>query len=157
MANYKAPPLLSKCEWYKDWLLEIDIWQGFTKEDETIQGPEIFLSLEGKARQAVRNIAPAPSKSKNGVKEIIKVLDKLYKRKVQLGFGTYDTFEWFLWPADMSISDYINGFEFLLNKTMKFGTTMLANLSEEQEQIVIVIIDKYMFETLRNLWRKKDA
>ena len=57
----------------------------------------------------------------------------------------------------MSISDYINGFEFLLNKTMRFGTTMLANLSEEQEQIVIVIIDKYMFETLRNLWRKKDA
>ena len=57
----------------------------------------------------------------------------------------------------MSISNYINGFEFLLNKTMKFGITMLANMSEEQEQIVIVIIDKYMFETLRNLWRKKDA
>ena len=47
MANYKAPPLLSKCESCKDWLLEIDIWQDFTKEDESTQGPAIFLSLEG--------------------------------------------------------------------------------------------------------------
>ena len=93
MANYKAPPLLSKYELYEDWRLEIDIWQGFTKEDETKQGPTIFLSLEGKACQAVRNIAPALIKSKDGVKEIIKVLDKLYKcDKVQLGFETYDTF-----------------------------------------------------------------
>ena len=35
MAHYEAPLLLSKCESYEDWLLEIDVWQGFTKEDET--------------------------------------------------------------------------------------------------------------------------
>ena len=64
-------------------MLEIDVWQGFTKEVEAKQGPAIFLSLEGKAREAV----PALIKSKDEVKEIIKVLDKLHKRyKVQLGF-----------------------------------------------------------------------
>ena len=68
MTNHKAPLLLSKCESYKDWLLEIDIWQGFTKEDETKQGPAIFLSLTGKTQQAGRNIAPALIKSKDGVK-----------------------------------------------------------------------------------------
>ena len=95
---------MSKCESYEDWLLEIDIWQGFTKEDKTKQGPTIFLSLEWKARKAVRNIAPALIKSKDGVIGITKVLDKQYSRdKVQLGFATYDTFERFCRPAYMSI------------------------------------------------------
>ena len=95
---------MSKCESYEDWLLEIDIWQGFKKEDKTKQGPTIFLSLEWKARKAVRNIAPALIKSKDGVKGITKVLDKQYSRdKVQLGFATYDTFERFCRPAYMSI------------------------------------------------------
>ena len=70
MANYKALPFLSKCESYEDWL-ENDVWQDFTKEDETKQGPAKLLSLEGKVRQAVRNIAPVLIKSKDGVKENI--------------------------------------------------------------------------------------
>ena len=129
MANYKAPPSWSKCESYEDWLLEIDIWQCFTKEDELKQGLAIFLSLEGKVHQAVENIDPALIKSKDGVKEIIKVLDTLYKRdEVELGFETYDTSEQFRCPADMSTSDYINKFESLLNKTTMFGATMLDNI-----------------------------
>ena len=139
---------MSKCESYENWLLEIDIWQGFTKEDEIKQVPAIFLTFERKAHQAVRNIPPALIKNKDGVKEILKVLNKLYERdKDQLGFETYDTFDWFCCPADMSISDYINEFESLLNKTTTFAKTMpediLAyrllkseNLSEEQEQLV---------------------
>ena len=93
MANYKAPPLLSNCKSYEDWLLEIDIWRGFTKKDEIKQGPAIFLSLVGKPRQAIRNIAPVQIKRKDGVMEIMEVLAKLYQRdEVQLGFETYDTF-----------------------------------------------------------------
>ena len=113
MANYKAPPLLSNCKSYEDWLLEIDTWQGFTKKDEIKQGPAIFLSLVGKARQAVRNIAPVQIKRKDGVMEIIEVPAKLYQRdEIQLGFETYDTIARFRPPADMSISKYINEFEY---------------------------------------------
>ena len=139
---------------------------GFHKEDETKQGPAIFLSLKGKACQEVRNIPPVLIKSKDGIKEIIKVIDKLYKRdKVQLGFETYDTFERFHRPADMSVNDYINEFESLLNKTTKFGTTIAedilvsrllksAHLSEEQEQLVKVTIDKYKFEIMQEQLRQ---
>ena len=60
----------------------------------------------------------------------------------------------------MSICDYINEFESLLNKTTKFGTTtsggILAyrllkstNLSEEQEQLVKATINMYTFETMQ--------
>ena len=156
---------------FKIWIVrglvvEIDIWPGFTKEDETKQDPAIFLSLKGKACQEVRNILPVLIKSKDGIKETIKVLDKLYKRdKVQLGFETYDTFERFHRPADMSVSDYINEFESLLNKTTKFGTTIAedilayrllksAHLSEEQEQLVKVTIDKYKFEIMQEQLRQ---
>ena len=157
MANYKAPPLLSKCELNEDWLLEINIWQGFTKEDETKQGRAIFLSLEVKTHQP----SPVLIKSKDGVKEIMKVLDKLYIcDKVQLGFEIYNTFERLHCPADMTICGDINEFEPLLNKTTKFVTIMpedilayrllkSADLSEEQEQLVKATIDKYMFKTMQ--------
>ena len=45
-------------------MLEIDIWQGFTKEQKTKQGSAILLSLEQKARQAAQNTAPALIKAK---------------------------------------------------------------------------------------------
>ena len=108
MANYKAPPLLLKCELNEDWLLKINIWQVFTKEDETKQGRAIFLSLEVKTHEPVRNISPVLIKSKDGVKEIMKVLDKLCKcDKVQLGFEIYNTFERLHCPADMTICGHI--------------------------------------------------
>ena len=51
--NIKAPPSLSKCISYEAWLKEIEIWQAFTDLAKAKQGPAIFLTLEGRAREAV--------------------------------------------------------------------------------------------------------
>ena len=51
-SNYKAPPSLVKSISYEHWLKEIKIWQSFTEIAAEKQGPAVFLTLEGKAREA---------------------------------------------------------------------------------------------------------
>ena len=75
--NHKAPPLLTSSTYYEDWLKEIEIWQAFTDLTDEKQGPAIFLTLEGKAREIILNFDIKEIKAKNGVKNIVKALNKL--------------------------------------------------------------------------------
>ena len=74
--NHKAPPSLTST-YYEDWLKEIEIWQAFTDLTDEKQGPAIFLTLEGKARETILNFDIKEIKAKNGVKNIVKALNKL--------------------------------------------------------------------------------
>ena len=112
------------------------------------QGPAIFLTLEGKARETILNLDIKEIKAKNGVENIVKALNRLYlKDKLQMAYETYDAFEKFRRPEKMSIKEYINEFECLLNKTKKYGSSMFsdilayillksANLEDTQEQLI---------------------
>ena len=70
-ANIKAPPSLSKSSSYISWLKEIEIWQTFTDLEATKQGPAIFLSLEGRARDAVLELEVKQISAADGVDKII--------------------------------------------------------------------------------------
>ena len=72
----------------------------------------MFSSLEGKARKAALELEVEQINNKDGIKNIVSQLDKLYlKDKTQSAYEAYDNFERFKPPRDMSISDYINEFE----------------------------------------------
>ena len=89
--NIKAPPSLSKSSSYNAWLKEIEIWQAFTDLDPNKQGPAIFLSLEGRAREAVLELQVKQISDKDGVSKIINKLDELYlKDKTQSAYEAYD-------------------------------------------------------------------
>ena len=53
------------------------VWQAFTDLTDEKQGPAIFLTLEGKARETILNFDIKEIKAKNGVKNIVKALNKL--------------------------------------------------------------------------------
>ena len=83
--NYKAPPSLTNSTCYEDCLKEIEIWQTFADLTDEKQGPAIFLTLEGKARETVFNLDIEEIKAKNGVENIVKALNKLYlKDKLEM-------------------------------------------------------------------------
>ena len=83
--NYKAPPSLTSSTCYEEWLKAIEIWQTFTGLTDEKQGPAIFLTLEGKARETVFNLDIEEIKAKNGVENIVKALNKLYlKDKLEM-------------------------------------------------------------------------
>ena len=74
-SNYKAPPSFSKSTSYDSWLKEIKIWQTFTDLTKPKQGPAIFLTLEGKSREAVLELDVEEISCEGGVNNIITKLD----------------------------------------------------------------------------------
>ena len=164
--DFKAPPLLSRCSSYECWLKEIEIWQAFTTLTASKQGPAIFLTLEGRAREAVLELEVKAISAETGVKAITDKLDSLYlKDKVQSAYEAYDSFEKFKRPEDMSISQYLNEFERLMVKTKSYGTSMSsdilayrllksANLSETHEQLARATISELKYENMKTQLRK---
>ena len=121
----------------------------------------MFLSSEGKAREAALELEVEQIYNKDGIKNIVAKLDKLYlKDKTQSAYEAYDNFERFKHPSDMSISDCINEFERLLNKTKQYGTTMStdvlayhllksANLLETYEQLARATIKELKYDEMQ--------
>ena len=52
-SNFKSSPALNENSVHEQWKKEIALWQAFTDLSAEKQGPAIFLTLSGKAREAV--------------------------------------------------------------------------------------------------------
>ena len=140
---------------------ELQIWESFTDIPGDKGGSAVFLSLESKACEAASELEVEQINNKDGIKNIVAKLDKLYlKDETQSAYEAYDNFERFKCPSDMSISDYINEFERLLNKTKQYGTTMStdvlayrllksANLSETHEQLARTTIKELKYDEMQ--------
>ena len=164
--NYKAPPALEKSSSYDNWLKEIAIWQTFTSLPAAKQGSAIFLNLEGRAKEAVLELAVAEINCEKGVENVIKKLDSIYVRdKVQTAYEAYDKFERFQRTPDMSMSDFIVEFERLLTKTKSYGTTMSsdilayrllrsANIPEHQEQLARATVKELSYAEMKSQLKK---
>ena len=50
----------------------------FTKEEKKRQGPAVYLSLQGNAREAVRIIDPKVLYTDNGYEKVIEALDGIF-------------------------------------------------------------------------------
>ena len=127
--SIKAPPALSKSTSYENWLKELKIWQLYTEIKKEKQGPAIFLTLEGKAREAVLELDVENISGESGIDNIIKKLDSLYKKDtVQVAYEAYDKFERFKRPENMSMKNFIIEFERLVSKTKSHGMSMSEDI-----------------------------
>ena len=116
------------CQRSTSWLKELQIWESFTDILGDKRGPAIFLSLEGKAREAALELEAEQINNKDGIKTLLESLMNFISKIKRSVYEVYNTFEYFKCPSDMSISDYINEFERLLNKTKQYGTTMSTDV-----------------------------
>ena len=74
----KMPPIFKDDMDFLSWKNDIDVWLLFTDIDKTKHGPAIYLALEGKAREAVRDIDKQKLSSDEGASAIIEALEKVY-------------------------------------------------------------------------------
>ena len=79
MSNIKSPPIFNpdKDDDYCAWKNDVEVWQAFAKEKPRQQGPAVYLSLKGRAREAVRGISINDLKKYDGVEEIIRILEEI--------------------------------------------------------------------------------
>jgi hypothetical protein len=146
--SYKNPPEMRDGLLYEDWKKELEIWCSFTDLDKKRQGPAIFLTLKGKARETVlADVDSAKLKDDTGVKEITTALDKLYvKDKSESAFVAFENFIKFKRSTNMSIKDFSIEFNLRLSKikthkmdlpdgVLAYYLLSSANLTEEQTSL----------------------
>ena len=81
----------------------------FTDLEKQHQGPAIFLTLKGKARETIlAEIKLNDMSNDDGVDTITASLDKLYvKNESANAFNAFENFCHFRRPSNMSIKDYM--------------------------------------------------
>ena len=77
-SQIKAPPVFNEEEDYLNWKNDLDVWKSFTDTEKKKMGPAVYLTLTGRAREAVRDLKPADIGKETGLDEIIVKLDAVY-------------------------------------------------------------------------------
>ena len=160
--SYKNPPEMRDDLLYVDWKRELAIWTDFTDLDKNKQGPAVFLTLKGKARETVlADIDITKLKGDDGVKCITDVLDSLYvKNAADSAFSSFDNFITFKRPASMSIKDYLIEFNLRLKKVQSHKMELpegiqayyllyCANLTAEQTSLCRATCSNLTFKDMK--------
>ena len=114
---------------YADWLRLISWWQIQTDQPAAKHGPALASSLDGKALDAVLELSDEVINSADGVKEIIKKLDTLFKKNTLLQkIEDIEAFENFYRAEHKSVKDYITEFD-------KFGNKLKIHKIEYPDDI----------------------
>ena len=144
MSKSIPPPEFSESLSWTDYKKEIKIWQALTTLDAAKQGPCLYLSLKGKAREAALELDIDKIKGEDGVEIILKRLDDLYlEDTTQTAYLAYQNFETFKRPETMNMKDYLVKFEQLYTKikdhemelpdgVLAYRVLNSANLTNEQ-------------------------
>ena len=77
-SQIKAPPIFNEEEDYLNWKNYLEVWKLFTDTEKKKMGPAVYLTLTGRAREAVRDLKPADIGKETGLDEIIVKLDAIY-------------------------------------------------------------------------------
>ena len=82
-----------------------------TSLDKTKRAPIVFLSLEGKAREAIVELDTEVLNSENGMKNLYEKLDTLFLEDInQSAFRAYETFEGYQRLPETSLEDFLIDF-----------------------------------------------
>ena len=77
-SQIKAPPVFNEKEDYLNGKNDLEVWKLFTDTGKKKMGPAVYLTLTGRAREAVRDLNPADIGKETGLDEIIVKLDAVY-------------------------------------------------------------------------------
>ena len=82
MASKYFPPQALLKDKYSTWRKEMKIWEVVTSLDKAKRALMVFLSLEGKAREAVLELDTAVLNSEDGMKKLYEKLDTLFLENI---------------------------------------------------------------------------
>ena len=79
-SNLKQPPVFNPDggDSYVDWKNDMAVWALCTKEEKKRLGPLVYLSLQGDARDAVRDVPLESLSQDDGLNKVIEKLDSIF-------------------------------------------------------------------------------
>ena len=157
--KYFPSPALLKDK-YNTWRKEMKIWELVTSLDKAKRALMVFLSLEGKAREAVLELDTAVLNSEDGMKKLDEKLDTLFLEDInQSAFRAYKTFENYQRPPGTSLEDFLiefgrhvaklKNFNILLPEpALAFRALKSANIPPDNEKLVKAIVSELMLSSM---------
>ena len=164
-AKYVTPPPLVP-EKYTSWRKEMVLWQMATNVEKKKMAPTVFLTLTGKAREAVLEMEAAQLNEDDGLTKLFTKLDELFKEdKAQAALICYDKFERYSRPSEMSITDYLIEFErmtaqlkdhdiLLPEPVLAYRALRSANLTDDYEKLVKATVNELTFKGMSTQLKK---
>ena len=106
--KYGLPPFSEDAD-FEHWLYELELWRLVTDLSKEKQGPVLFLSLNGKVRQACASLSKEELNKEDGLDKFVEKSRELYcVSQDQAMYSAYEKFETFQRPETMTITKYIN-------------------------------------------------
>ena len=104
--SVQNPPVFHDGMNYQDWKKDLEVWKLFTSTTNTKKGPRVYLSLNGKAKDIIREMVTLNEIGANdGLEKIITELDKHYQKdQVQRAYLELEDFEQFRRPKTMDMN-----------------------------------------------------
>ena len=161
LQNLRTPPILAGEESYLEWLEDLKVWVLFTDLDKKKQGPAVYLTLTGNARDCVRDLTPEQLGSDDGVDKIIKKLDKVYRKdKDTQTFVAFESFYNYRRAAGVNITEFLVEFGYLCTKLTKqnivlpqgvlaFLLLKASNISTEHERLARATCASMTYENMK--------
>ena len=124
--SVQNPPIFHDGMNYQDWKKDLEVWKLFTSTANAKKGPRVYLSLNGKAKDIIREMVTLNEIGANdGLEKIITELDKHYQKdQVQRAYLELEDFEQFRRPKTMDMGSYISEFERKHNKIKEHDMNM---------------------------------
>ena len=163
--RHLAPPPLVP-EKYDSWKKEMQLWEMATSVEKKKRAPTVFLSLTGKAREAVLEMDLEKLDAEEGMKALYEKLDSLFETdKNQAALMAYESFESYVRLSDMSVTDFLIEFDRLVAKlkdhaivlpdaVIAYRSLKSANLSQEDERLVKATVADLKLESMSTQLKK---
>jgi hypothetical protein len=146
---------------WREYKKELEVWVELTSLPKRKQGPALFITLKGKAKEAISDMEIAELTDEVGFANMIAKLDNLFKKdENQEAYLAYKDFENFRRSQDMKIKDFIIKFESMYSRIKKHAMTLpegvlayrllhSVNLRDEEMRLCRATIEKFEYEDMK--------
>ena len=146
----RAPPQLEPGN-YVSWKKEMVFWEHTTNVDKKKRAATVFLTLTGKAWEAILEMSPIDLNEEDGLSKLYSKLDELFKEnKNKAALETYDKFGRYSRPSEMTIVDYLIEFDrmtaqlklhkiILPEPVLAYRVLRSANLTDHEKLIRVTV------------------
>ena len=135
-------------------------WEYATNVDKKKHAATVFLTLTGKAREAILEMSLTDLNVENGLSKLCSKLDKLFKEdKNKAALETYDKFERYSRPSEMTIADYLIEFDrmtaqlklhkiILPEPVLAYRVLRSANLTDDHEKLIRATVSELTLKSM---------
>ena len=166
--SQKTPPAFNRnSDDYSKWRKKFEVWQAITDVAKEKHGGLLTLRLDDVTQEEIyEEVTTDELKAEDGATKVLNKLDgKFLKDKSLSAYETYEDFEKYKRPENVSITDYCAEFERRLAKVKAKGTQIStevlayrliksANVTASQEQLIKATIDKVDYDTMAKQLKK---